>query len=89
MEISEQVFTAMQLQAAKAGVAPELLAATLIEEQFASIASSSVDEVTAETARLKFERHFGTLPEGEITVDNESIDADLAREYASNHELRV
>ena len=85
LEISEQVFTAMQLQAAKTGVSPELLAAILIEKQVTSSASLPVDEVIAETACLKFERHFGTLPESKITVDNESVDADLAREYANNN----
>jgi len=40
-----------------------------------------------EAARKRFESHFGeidlSLPVG---VDNEMIDADLAREYSSNHQ---
>jgi hypothetical protein len=35
-----------------------------------------------ELARAKFERHFGTLNVHNSTnIDNESIDADLAKDY--------
>ena len=34
----------------------------------------------------QFERHFGEIDLGiAMNLDNESIDADLAKEYASNH----
>jgi hypothetical protein len=40
-----------------------------------------------ELAQAKFERHFGTLNiHNSTNIDNESIDADLAKEYANNHE---
>lgn len=41
----------------------------------------------ANEARARFERHFGEISLGyAIGADNESIDADLAREYSSSHE---
>ena len=40
-----------------------------------------------EIARLRFEHHFGALNLEQATdIDNESIDADLAREYTSPHQ---
>lgn len=87
LEVSEQVFIAIQRQAAVVGVAPEHLAATLIEQRLTSIDSAQTDATKSETARIKFESHFGTLrSETPISIDNQTIDADLAREYASNHE---
>jgi hypothetical protein len=44
-------------------------------------------EAEKETARARFESHLGTLNlEHPTNLDNESIDADLVREYASTHE---
>lgn len=41
----------------------------------------------AAEARTRFEQHFGEVSLGYATgADNESIDADLAREYGSSHE---
>ena len=87
LEISEQVFAAIQKQAAKAGVAPEHLAALLIEQQFTPTSELPADEANRETARTRFERHFGTLNfDNTTSFDNESIDADLAKEYANTYE---
>lgn len=87
LEISEQVFVAIQRQAAAIGVAPERLAATLIEQRFTQTPKLSGDETEREVARARFEHHFGTLKSGNVpSLDNESIDADLAGEYASTYE---
>lgn len=87
LEISEHTFSAIQQQAVALGIEPEHLAVTLIEQQFSQVFKLPVDASEAEAARLRFEHHFGTLRiEDAIAIDNESIDADLAREYASNHE---
>lgn len=46
----------------------------------------SPSKATAE-ARERFERRFGSVDLGLATgADNESIDADLAREYAAKHD---
>lgn len=87
LEISEQVFAAIQQQAAVTGVAPERLAALWIEQRFTQAPELPVDEAKKEIARTRFERHFGTLSrDSETSLDNESIDADLAKEYANTHE---
>ena len=44
-------------------------------------------EEEKQAARERFRRHAGAINLGYATgADNESIDADLAREYADNHE---
>ena len=87
VELNDQIFTAIQRQAEAIGVPPEHLAATLLEQQFGQVLKLLLPEAEKETARAKFERHFGTLNLGsETNLDNDSIDADLVREYASTHE---
>lgn len=86
LELSDQVFIAIQRQAETIGVPPERLVATLLEQQFAQF-KLLLTEAEKEVARARFERHFGAINLGDATdIDNESIDADLAREYASTHE---
>jgi hypothetical protein len=86
LELSEQVYVAIQQQAQAVGLSPSQLVATLVEKQFTQ-AFKQLDKVEKDTARLRFERHFGSLVLDHPTnVDNESIDDDLAREYASTHE---
>ena len=44
-------------------------------------------ETARQSARERFEKHFGTLNLSDaMGADNESIDADLAKAYASNNE---
>jgi hypothetical protein len=87
LEISEQTFIAIQKQAKTIGISPELLAINLLEQQFDKTLKIASTEAEKEGARTQFEGHFGTIRINEdLKVDNESIDADLAKEYASNHE---
>jgi hypothetical protein len=87
LEISEQVFVAIQQQAQAIGVSPAQLAAILLERQFPQAFKLLLNETEKNAARIRFERHFGGLEiEGSTDLNNESIDADLAKEYASNHE---
>jgi hypothetical protein len=87
LELSEQVFVAIQQQAQAVGISPAQLAATLLERQFPQTFKLLLDSAEQNVARSRFERHFGTLElDNSIDLDNESIDTDLAREYASNHE---
>jgi hypothetical protein len=60
LELSEQVFVAIQQQAQAIGVSPAQLAATLLEQQFTQVKLLS-DEAEKHTARARFERHFGML----------------------------
>ncbi|HIK17219.1 MAG TPA: hypothetical protein IGS53_18290 [Leptolyngbyaceae cyanobacterium M33_DOE_097] len=87
LELSEQVFAAIQRQAQALGISPAQFATTLLEQQFPQAVKSLLDDAEKHAARVRFERHFGTLTSGDSTdLDNESIDADLAKEYASAHE---
>ncbi len=87
LELSEQVFVAIQQQAQAIGISPAQLAAALLEKQFPQAFKLFLDAAETNAARLRFERHFGTLLLGGSTdLDNESVDADLAREYDSTHE---
>lgn len=62
-------------------VALEFLTATV------SRSRHQKNEQEALEARARFERHFGEVSLGFATgADNESIEADLAREYACPHE---
>lgn len=55
-----------------------------LEQQ--AVTGLSPSQAAAE-ARERFERRFGSVDLGLATgADNESIDADLAREYAAKHD---
>ena len=86
LDLNDRVFTAIQQQAQSIGIPPELLAANLLEQKFA-VFTGLLTNTEQQAKRAKFERHFGEIDLGLATnLDNESIDADLAKEYASNHE---
>jgi hypothetical protein len=83
LELNDQVFAAIQQQAESIGIPPESLAATLLEQKL-SQTSIVLTQIEKERGRAKFEQHFGTVNLGNApNLDNESIDADLAEEYAS------
>ena len=87
LELSEQVFAAIQRQAETIGISPERLAATFLERQFTQAFRLLLSEAEKDAARARFERHFGALKlDNSMSLDNESIDADLVREYTSTHE---
>ena len=87
LELNDQIFTAIQRQAEAIGIPPERLAATFLEQRFGQVLKLLLPEAEQKTARARFESHFGTLNlEHPTCLDNQSIDADLVREYASTHE---
>ena len=86
LELNDEVYAALWRQAEAAGTSPASLAAASLEQQF-RIEGSLRNEAEKQAARERFERHFGEVNLGYPTgADNESIDADLAREYADPHE---
>jgi len=88
LELSDQTFTVIQRQAEAIGVPPERLVITFLEQGIGQMFTLPLPEIERQSACLKFERHFGTLAVAQaITADNDSIDADLAREYAGTHEV--
>jgi hypothetical protein len=86
LDLNDRVFTAIQQQAESIGIPPERLVANLLEQKFAQVFTGLLTNTEQQAKRAKFERHFGEIDLGLATdLDNESIDADLVKEYASNH----
>jgi hypothetical protein len=90
--VSDQVWTALQQQAANIGTPPDQLAATVLTEHFVAGSpqpprkrQENMTEEEKDAARQRFRAHFGSVSMG-TGANNESIDADLAREYGDNHE---
>ncbi|MGD1927566.1 MAG: hypothetical protein ACFB12_01550 [Leptolyngbyaceae cyanobacterium] len=88
LELSDQAFEVIQRQAEANGVPVESLVSTFLEQQSEQMAQLLRSTGGRQAARTKFEHHFGTLELADpTTLDNDSIDADLAVEYASAHPL--
>jgi hypothetical protein len=93
LELSDEVYNVIRRQAAAAGISPAQVAATSLERQFAGengmrMPAKPRTDAEIQAARDRFEKHFGAVDLGHATgTDNESIDADLAREYADPHEV--
>ena len=84
VELSEEVFTAIQHQAKSAGISPTRWVANLLENQYRFFSTTHEEK---QKARERFESHFGAVDLGHPTgIDNEQIDEDLARVYADTHE---
>lgn len=92
LELPVEVYEAVERAAQASGTTP----ADLIGQRFGVSRGASVvppphkderTEAEKQAARERFERHIGAVSLGYATgVDNESIDADLGRGYADNHE---
>ena len=86
LEVSEEAYAALRRQAQAAGTSPAHLAAAWLERQL-GITGWLRSDAEKHAARERCERHFGEVNLGYPTgVENEGIDADLAREYSSTHE---
>jgi hypothetical protein len=94
VEISDAAYTALQRQAQAAAQSPTELAAATLEQHFGVApaprpSGQPTTEAEKQAARERLKRHFGAVNLGQATgMDNESIDADLARAYADDHEAR-
>jgi hypothetical protein len=92
LELSDEAYNAIRRQAEATGISPAQVAATSLEQQFGGPNGSPTGNVLRtedekRAARERFAKHFGAVNLGYPTgADNESIDADLAREYADRHE---
>lgn len=81
IQLSEQTFSVLSSAALAAGKTPAELAASIVESIYEGNRVVSPD---AGAARARFERSFGSVDMGRpIGVENEAIDADLARSYAN------
>ncbi len=92
LQLSDEAFATILRRAETAGLSPVGLVVASLERQFGvSEALAPVTPATEQAkpaARERFERHFGAVDLGPATgADNESIDADLAREYGGSRGL--
>lgn len=87
VQLTDETLSAIRQQAEAAGMSPNQVASASLEQQFGNGNGAAWTEEAKQAARQRFERHFGAVDLGHPTgVDNEGIDADLAREYADKHE---
>lgn len=88
LELSDEVYAALQQQAEVEGVSLAELVATSIEQQYGSLRrEKSQVETEKEAARQRFQSHAGIINLGYATgADNESIDADLVTAYSDTSE---
>jgi len=85
VELSDEAYAALRRQAQVTGASLSDVAAASLERQFKGTGALGTG-AEMQAARERFERHFGEVNLGHPTgADNESIDADLAREYSSTH----
>jgi hypothetical protein len=63
LDLNDRVFTAIQQQAQSIGIAPELLAANLLEQKFA-VLTGLLTNTEQQAKRVKFESHFGEIDLG-------------------------
>jgi hypothetical protein len=79
IQLSDGAFAALSGQAAALGQSPSELAASVVEAAYSGGLSIAGDPFQA---RQRFEKCIGSVDLGRpIGIDNEGIDADLAREY--------
>jgi hypothetical protein len=87
LELSDEVYADLQQKANAVGlsIAEWIVAALSTQSNGVSRALHSLSQ--QEEARQRFRSHAGVISLGYATgMDNESIDADLARAYANQYE---
>ncbi|MEH2015473.1 hypothetical protein [Nostoc sp.] len=85
LELSDEVYAALQQQAEIAGVSLAELVAISIEQQYGSLKrEKSQTDIEKEAVRQRFRSYAGSINLGYATgADNESIDADLVTVYSN------
>lgn len=85
-ELPDEVYTALQQMAVRRGRSFEEVALEFLLKHRPKPRQRLSDQ-ERRAARERLMRHAGTASLGHATgADNESIDADLAREYGDSHE---
>ena len=83
--LPDEIYQPLVEAASKQGRTPEEFAAERLARAVSPRLASSNAE--AREAQARFERHFGAYDSDDPDfANNERIDADLAREYASTHD---
>lgn len=86
LEISDEVYADLQQKANAAGVSLTEWIVALLSKQGSADSSILPSPERQEQARKKFKSHAGAVSLGYATgVDNQEIDADLAKAYADDY----
>ena len=87
LTLKESTFAALQQQARHLGISPELLSVNLLEQQIEKTIYAQANNAQGSLAQQRFSSHFGQLSlDNTTSVDNDSIDADLAQQYWGDDE---
>ncbi len=86
LELTDKIYSALQQQADKVGLSvTDLITQKL--QQPDELSSNISIEIEKEIRKQRFESHFGEIePSDPKSIDNETIDADLAQEYSSSNQ---
>jgi hypothetical protein len=87
LELSDEVYTDLQKKANAVGLSIAEWIVALLSYQSNGVSKALYSVAQQEEARQRFRSHTGAISLGYATgIDNDSIDADLARAYASEYE---
>lgn len=87
LEISDEVYADLQQKANAVGLSIADWIIAVVSHQSSNIDKALLSVEQQEEARQRFRNHAGIISLGYATgIENESIDADLARAYASEYE---
>jgi hypothetical protein len=86
LEISDEVYADLQRKASAVGISITEWIVTVLSRQGAVASRVVLSSEQQERARQKFKSHAGAISLGYATgIDNEAIDADLAKAYADEY----
>jgi hypothetical protein len=87
LELSEEVYAGLQQKASAVGLSIAEWSIAILSYQNNDTRNFLLSAEQKEKARQRFRNHAGSISLGfETGVNNEGIDADLARAYASEYE---
>lgn len=87
LELSDEVYANLQQKADAVGLSISEWIIAVLSNQSNGVSKALYSVALQEEARQRFRSHAGAVSLGYPTgVDNESIDADLAKAYANEYE---
>jgi hypothetical protein len=87
LELSDEVYTDLKQKANAVGVSVTEWIVAVLSNQSNGVSQSLHSVAQQEEARQRFRNHAGAISLGYATgTDNESIDADLAKAYATEYQ---
>jgi len=87
LELSDEVYADLQQKANSVGVSIAEWIVAVFNNQSNGVSEALHSVAQQEEARQRFRNHAGAISLGHATgIDNENIDADLAKAYANEYE---